>query len=307
VNWKDLPRPEKVGTEAVERTLALLGGRKEKTETLPIIIENRNVPRILGGLLQAMSGRAIQQKQSFLADKKGQKIGSDLLTFVDDPFVPRGLGSRLFDGDGITAKRRTMIDAGVLQEFSSTRTTAASEQEPTTGRSSNIISPPGKRSVEEIMKDLGRGILITDFIGGNSNSTTGDSSVGILGMLFEGGEPVRAVAEMNIAGNALEFWPKLIEVANDPWPHSSQRTPSLVFRDVVVSECEAAALRLLPHLPGQPPAVAGSVVSHSKSLQSPCPRMCQSQPMGRTSSANLPGGHRCERRRANRDNRVRYP
>jgi len=236
VNWKDLPRPEQVGAEAVERTRALLGGRKEKTETLPIIIENRNVPRILGGLLQAMSGRAIQQKQSFLADKKGQKIGSDILTLVDDPFVPRGLGSRLFDGDGLTAKRRTMIDAGVLQEFYvDWYYSRKLGWEPTTGRSSNIIIPPGKRSVPEIMKDLGRGILITDFIGGNSNSTTGDSSVGILGLLFEGGEPVRAVAEMNIAGNALEFWPKLIEVANDPWPHSAQRTPSLVFRDVVVS------------------------------------------------------------------------
>lgn len=233
---KDLPSPEHVGSEAVDRTRAQLGGRKIKTETLPIIVENRNVPRILGGLLQAMSGRAIQQKQSFLADKKGQRIGSEQLTLVDDPFVPRGLGSQLFDGDGMTTKRRIMIDAGVLQEFYVdwyySRKLGC---EPTTARPSNIVIPAGKRSVQQIMKDLGRGILIADFIGGNSNSTTGDASVGILGRLFEAGEPVQAVAEMNIAGNALEFWPRLIEVADDPWPYSSRRTPSLVFRDVVVS------------------------------------------------------------------------
>ena len=236
VNRGDLPRPESIGAEAVSRTLAMFGGRKIATATLPIIVENRIAPRLLGGLLGAMSGRSVQQKQSFLADRKGQKIGSDSLTLVDDPFIERGLGSRLHDGDGITAARRAMIEAGVLREFYvDWYYSRKLDCEPTTGGPSNLIIPPGRRSVPEIMKDLGRGIFITEFIGGNNNTTTGDASVGIAGQLFENGAPVHPVAEMNIAGNALEFWPKLIEVANDPYPYSSQRLPSLVFRDVVVS------------------------------------------------------------------------
>lgn len=236
VNRGDLPRPEAIGAEAVSRTLAMLGGRKIPTETLPIIVENRNVSRILGGLLGAMTGRAVQQKQSFLADKQGQKIGSDLLTLVDEPLLERGLGSGFYDGDGITATRRTMIDAGVLREFYvDWYYSRKLNWEPTTAGPTNLIIPPGRRSVPEIMKDLGRGIFITEFIGGNNNTTTGDASVGIGGQLFDNGAPVHPVAEMNIAANALEFWPKLIEVANDPYPYSSQRLPSLVFRDVVVS------------------------------------------------------------------------
>lgn len=236
VKRQDMPKPEAIGAGGVARCRALLGGRKIKTETLPIIVENRNVPRILGGLLGAMSGRAVQQKQSFLADKKGQKIGSDALTLIDDPLVMSGLGSRFYDGDGMTAVRRTMIEAGVLREyFVDWYYSRKLGWEPTTGGASNLIIPPGKRSVPAIMKDLGRGIWITDFIGGNNNTTTGDYSVGIVGQLFENGQPVQAVAEMNIAGNALEFWPKLVEVADDPWLYSGQRTPSLVFRDVVVS------------------------------------------------------------------------
>lgn len=232
----DLPSPESVGNEAVARTRALLGGKKIKTETLPIIIENRNVGRILGSLLDAMTARRVQQKQSFLADKKGQKIGSDLLTLIDDPFVPKGLGSRLFDGEGITAQRRTMVEAGVLKEFYVDWYYGRKlGWEPTTRDPSNVVLPPGKRSVAEIMKDLGRGILITDFIGGNANSTTGDASIGIIGHLFENGEKVQAVAEMNVAANALDFWAKLVEVANDPWPYSPFRMPSLVFKDIVVS------------------------------------------------------------------------
>jgi PmbA protein len=236
VKRNGLPAPQEIGAVAAARTLDLLGAKKIKTETMPIIIENRSVRRMLGGLLAAMSGRSIQQKQSFLAGKKGQKIASEHLTLIDDPLIVGGLGSRLFDGDGFAAKKRVMIESGVLKDFFvDWYYSRKLGWEPTTGGSSNLVIPPGSRSVKEIMKDLGRGILITGFIGGNSNSTTGDSSVGIIGRFFEKGEPTQAVAEMNIAGNHLQFWQKLAEVANDPWPYSWMRTPSLVFTDIVVS------------------------------------------------------------------------
>lgn len=233
---KALPKPEMIGMDAARRTLALFGAKKLKTETLPVIIENRVVARFGGGFLQAMFGRGIQQKQSFLADKKGQKVASDKLTLIDDPFIKGALGSRLFDNDGFAGKKRVMIDAGVLKEFYvDWYYSRKLGWEPTTGSPSTLIIPPGKRSVADIMKDLARGILITGFIGGNSNSTTGDTSIGISGQLFENGVPVQAVSEMNIADNHLKIWPRLVEVANDPYLYSSQRFPSLVFKDVVVS------------------------------------------------------------------------
>ncbi|MBN2246343.1 MAG: TldD/PmbA family protein [Candidatus Aminicenantes bacterium] len=236
VNQNDLPSPGEVGKECAVRTMNLLGAKKVKTETLPIIIENRNVGRIFGGFLQAMTGRSIQQKQSFLADKIGKQIASEKFTLIDDPFVKGGLGSHLFDGDGLAAKKMSMIDKGVLKEFYvDWYYSRKLGWEPTTGSPSNLIVPPGKRSVEEIMNDLGRGIFITGFIGGNSNPTTGDASIGIIGHLFENGKPVQAVSEMNIADNHLKFWNKLVEVANDPYVYSSYRFPSLVFEDIVVA------------------------------------------------------------------------
>jgi PmbA protein len=233
---KALPRAEDIGAEAAGRALSLLGAKKIKTETLPVIIENRVVGRFGGGFMQAMFGRSIQQKQSFLADKKGQKVASQVLTLIDDPFIPGALGSGTFDGEGMTAKKRVMIEAGVLKEFYVDWYYGRKlGWEPTTGSPTNLIVPPGRRSVKEIMKDLGRGILITGFIGGNSNSTTGDTSIGIVGQLFEKGEAVHPVSEMNIADNHLKIWQRLAEAANDPYPYSPQRFPSLVFTDVVVS------------------------------------------------------------------------
>jgi len=236
LNRKDLPSPEKIGEGCVKRTMSLLGAKKIKTETLPIIIENSGVGRIFGGFLQAMTGRSIQQKQSFLSDKKGTQVGSEHFTIIDDPFVKAGLGSQLFDGDGFATKKRVMIDKGVIKEFYvDWYYSRKLEWEPTTGGPSNLVVPLGKRSVKEIMKDLGRGIFITGFIGGNSNPTTGDASIGIIGQLFEGGKPVQAISEMNISDNHLKLWNKLVEVANDPYPYSSMRFPSMVFEDIVVS------------------------------------------------------------------------
>ena len=232
----EILQPKKIGKETAQRTLNLLGAKKIKTETLPIIVENRVVPRILQGCLEAMSGSNIQQKQSFLADKKGEKIASDRFTLVDDPFISGGLGSQLYDNDGMAAKKRTMVDNGILKEFYiDWYYSRKLGWEPTSGGHSNLVIPPGKRAVKQIMQDLERGILVTGFIGGNSNSTTGDFSVGISGQLFEKGEFTQTVAEMNIADNHMVFWGKLAEVANDIWLYSTYHTPSLVFSDIVVS------------------------------------------------------------------------
>jgi PmbA protein len=232
----DLPSLEEVGKIAAQRTLDLMGGKKIQTETLPIIIENRGVGRVLGGLQDPMWAGNIQQKRSFLADKKGQFIGSKLFTIQDDPFLTRGLGSMSYDGDGFPARKRNLVTEGTLNEFLvDWYYSRKLGWEPNSGSVSNLIIPPGTRSLEEIIKDMDRCLLITDFIGGNSNSTTGDFSVGIIGKLYNKGQFVQNVAEMNMADNHLKFWNKLVEVANDPWIYSSARLPSLVFDGVVVS------------------------------------------------------------------------
>jgi PmbA protein len=232
----DLPPLEQIGDEAVRRTLDLMQGEKIPTTKLPIILENRGVARVLSGLFDPMSGGSIQQKRSFLAEKKGKKIGSNLLTIQDDPFIPRAMGSKYYDSDGFPARKRNLMTEGTINEFLvDWYYSRKLGWEPTSGSVSNLIIPPGIRSVDAIIKDLGRCIFITDFIGGNSNSTTGDFSVGVIGKLYEKGKFVKNVAEMNIADNHLNFWNKLVEVANDPWIYSQARLPSLVIDDVVVA------------------------------------------------------------------------
>jgi len=232
----DLPSAEYIAKKVIESGNNLLGAKKLPTEKLPIIIENKSVGRVLSGFTSALNGRSIQQKRSFLSDKKGQSVASKLLTIIDDPFIEKGVGSRLYDYDGLPAKKFNLLSEGTVENFYyNWYYSRKLNAEPTTGGSSNLIIPPGDKSIEELMKSIGRGILITDFIGGNSNSTTGDFSVGVSGLLFENGKPVLAIAEMNMADNHLEFWNKLTAVGNDTWKYSSWRLPSLVFDDVVIA------------------------------------------------------------------------
>ncbi len=232
----ELPDFSEVGTMAANKTLELLGSKKIKTEKFPIIIQNRNVGRILNGLMQAMYGQSIQQESSFLIGKKGQKIGSELLSLVDDPFIEKGFGSRLYDWDGLMTHKFEAITKGVLNDYYiDWYYSQKLGVKPTMSDTTNLTILKGEKSPAQLMQELKRGIIINGFIGGNSNAATGDFSVGITGHLFDNGELVQPVAEMNIADNHLEFWNKLIAVANDPWPYSSWNMPSLVFDNIVVS------------------------------------------------------------------------
>jgi PmbA protein len=206
-HFKDLLSPEFLGESAVSRALSKVGQTK-----------------MASGI------------RSFLEGKLGEKIGSEKMTIVDDPFIAGGLGSRLYDGEGMATQKRVMIEKGVLKNYYIDWYYGRKlGLEPTTASTTNLTFDYGNRSRDEMIKDMKRGILITSFIGGNSNSTTGDFSVGIVGQYIENGKIVRPVNEMNITGNVTELWNQLVEVGNDPRVYSSWRTPSLYFKDIQFS------------------------------------------------------------------------
>lgn len=234
--FKDLPTLAPLGSEAVKKAERKMGQRKIASGSYLTLIENRTAGRMVGVLLGPLSGRAIQQKSSFLEGKKGQQITSSKFTLTDDPFIKKGLASRLFDGDGIAARKRNIIENGVLQEYLIDNYYGRKLGMAPTGASTSNLRPNyGTRSFDEIIKDIQKGIVITGFIGGNSNPTTGDFSFGIVGYLVENGVMVHPVNEMNITGNVLGFWKNLEEIGNDPYQYSSLQMPAMVFKDVQFS------------------------------------------------------------------------
>lgn len=232
----ELPSPEFLGKQAAKRALQKIGQKKMESGSYQMLVENRSSGRLLSVFSGAMSARAIQQKSSFLDGMLGRKIASEKLTVIDNPFLEKGLGSRLFDSEGIAAKKRIMIEKGVLKNyFVDNYYGKKLGWEPTTASPANIVFEYGSKSFDELLKEIKKGIIVNGFIGGNSNNTTGDFSFGIVGLYVEDGQIIKPINEMNISGNAKEVWNQLVEIGNDPYPYSSSRIPSMLFEGIQFS------------------------------------------------------------------------
>ncbi|WNG49042.1 TldD/PmbA family protein [Archangium minus] len=231
--FEDLTDAATLGRRAGERALGRLGSTKGASAVLPMAVDNRAAGRLVSMLLGPMSGASIQQKRSFLDGKLGQQVGSELLSLTDEPHVKRGLGSRLFDGEGITARPLPLFDGGTLRSyFIDSYYGRKLKARPTTGSASNLAWKLGTKGQLELLADLKEGILVTGFLGGNSNGVTGDFSLGVQGFRVRGGKLAEPIGEMNIAGNQLDLWKRLVAVGNDPYQNSAMRTPTLVFEGV---------------------------------------------------------------------------
>lgn len=231
--YNQLPNAQEIGTQAAEDAMRKMGQTKIASGKYDMLIENKTSGRLLSLFFGAMRARSLQQKSSYLEGKLGQQIASPILTIIDDPFIEGGFSSRLYDSQGIAAKKRTMIEKGILKEYYIDNYYGKKlGMTPNGGSNSNIVFDYGTRGFDEIVKDVEKGIFVTGFNGGNSNSTTGDFSFGVSGFLVEGGEIIKPVNEMNISGNSNEFWKQLSEVGNDPKKYSSILSPTLLFNDI---------------------------------------------------------------------------
>ncbi len=229
----DLPTPTAVADLAMARGRARLGSTKGPTKKTNLVIDPSAAGRILGRLLSGASGSSVERDRSFWKGKLGTKAVSDILTVVDDPLVVRGLGSRLYDGEGITAKAMPLVEKGELKNYYlSTYYASKLNMRPTTGGGSNRIITLGDKDLSALLAEAGEGIYLTSWLGGNSDGTTGDFSFGLRGHLIDKGKIGAPVGEMNVTGNLLDLFERLVAVGNDPWPYSSMRTPTLVFEGV---------------------------------------------------------------------------
>ena len=222
-----------IGTKALERILAKLGQQKIASVKLPMIVDFMNTAQLVSPLISALNGNAIQQRNSFLLDKLNQKVTGDNCTLIDDPHIQKAPGARYYDREGVATKRMPVFENGVLKTYYiDTYYANKLETERTLDSPSILTMPLGNKNLDGLIASLDKGILVTGFNGGNSNSSTGDFSYGIEGFLIENGKLAKPINEMNITGNMLTLWSNLIEVGNDPRLSSGWRIPSLVFDKV---------------------------------------------------------------------------
>lgn len=228
-----LPDATDVAAIALERALKRLGTEKGPTVKTAMLVDARAAASLIGRLMGPANARSVHQGQSFWSDLVGKQAFSDKLTISDDPLIPRGMGSRHYDGEGISARYLPLVKDGVVQNlYVDTYNGRKAGMQPTTGSASNRVIGLGEHSLQELLKEVGSGVYVTSWLGGNADGTTGDFSLGLRGHMVENGVIGRPVGEMNVTGNLRDLFSQLVLVGNDVYPYSTTLSPSLVFADV---------------------------------------------------------------------------
>lgn len=219
----DLEAPEAVGEEAARRTLAKLGSRKVDTQEVAVVFDPDAARAMLGLLAGCITGGAVWRKSSYLAEREGERIASDLVTVVDDPLLRRAPGSRPFDGEGLLCRRNLVVDEGVLRTFlldtyaarKLGKASTASASRGGGGTTSNFYLQPGELSERELLAGTERALYVTDMMGFGFNAVTGDFSRGAAGFWMEKGERMFPVSEVTISLNLDELLKRIDAVADN--------------------------------------------------------------------------------------------
>jgi PmbA protein len=230
-----LPDPKSIGEAALARALLRLGATKGPTKRMTMVVDPQAGGNLVNRLLGPATASLIFQGRSFWGGKVGQKLLSPKFTLTDDPLRVGGFGSRLFDGEGIAAKPRAIIENGVLSSlYVDTYYGKKAKLAVTSGSPSNRVVKLGDKALPALLAQAGSGLYVTSWLGGNADPTTLDFSLGVRGHLIEHGKAGAPVAEMNVTGNLATLFASLVAVGNDPWLPSSLLVPTLVFENVQV-------------------------------------------------------------------------
>lgn len=236
----DLPAASGIGQLAADRALSRSGAVKPVTGTYPVLFDERVASSLIGHLLSAINGSAIARGSSWLRDALGQQVLPRGLSVIEDPHRPRISASRPFDGEGLPTRRRAIVEDGILTGWvldlatarklgmTSTANAARGTSHPPSPSTSNIDLTQGARTRDDLIRDMGTGLIVTSMIGSTINPTTGDYSRGAAGFWVENGVISHPVNECTIAGNLRDMLLRLIP-ANDARSHLSTRVPSCLI------------------------------------------------------------------------------
>jgi len=242
----DLRSPDEIGRTAGERAVQRVGSRKPQTGQFPVLFDERISSSLIGHLLAASNGAAVARGASWLKDSLCQQVLPAHLSLVEDPHRPRISGSRPFDAEGLPTARRAIVEDGVLTGWTLDLSSARKLGMAPTGNAARGVSGPpspsnwnlsltqGTATREDLLRDMGTGLLVTSMIGSTINPNTGDYSRGAAGFWVENGEIVYPVNECTIAGNLREMLMRIVP-ANDARPYLSRVVPSLLIEGMTLA------------------------------------------------------------------------
>lgn len=245
--FSDLAAPEEIAEEAGRKAYEMLDPRTVPTQRAPVIFDSGVAYALLGGILGAINGERVLQGASFLADSMGEKIGSELLTIVDDGTRDKGLASAPFDGEGVPTQRRTIVEGGVLRGFMYNTTVGSRAGVASTGNAARggFSSLPGigphafyveagETDPEEIIRSTRRGLYLKGVTGYGINPVSGNFSGGAQGFWIENGRLAFPVMGLTVAASAEEMLNGIDLLGTDLDLNRTMTAPTFRIREMQI-------------------------------------------------------------------------
>ena len=169
-------------------------------------------------------------------DRLGEQVVSPLVTIRSEPSGPRVEIGYGYTGDGFRAENCPIIEGGRLANYTigfyaSNKTGKA--RCPSGGGA--VVVEPGETALEDMIRDVKRGILLARFSGGNPSDNGDFSGVAKNSYLIEDGRIVRPVGETMIAGNVAKLFESVRAVSAETVDYGSGVLPWMLAGGVSVS------------------------------------------------------------------------
>lgn len=234
-----LAQPNWVGENAAQKAIARLQPQKLATQEAPVIFLNDVATGLISHLAAAISGGSLYRKASFLLDHLGKQVLPDWFEISERPHLIGQLASTPFDSEGVRTQDMEIIRSGILQTYLLTSYSGRKLGMQSTGHAGGIhnwlIKPNSSGKLTALLRQMNRGLLVTEVMGQGVNLITGDYSRGAAGFWVENGEIQYPVAEITIAGQLPDILRNIIAVADDIEHRSNIQTGSILLEKMKIS------------------------------------------------------------------------
>lgn len=245
---------KEIAGEAVEEAVSTIGAGSIPSGKYTVVFSNKAMATLLATYSSVFSAEQAQKGMSLLKDKEGEKIAADIVTITDDPRYKDSMVKRTFDGEGVAAYAKNVVENGVLATLLHNLKTAAKAGVKSTGNASKAsyssvvgVSPftfylhpsQGEGSaLEDIFRAAGEGLYITDLEGlhAGANPVSGDFSLSSKGFLITEGKKGAPVKNITVSGSFFELLKKVEIIGNDlELLRGKFGSPAILVRDMAVA------------------------------------------------------------------------
>ena len=234
-----LAQPNWVGENAAQKAIARLQPQKLATQEAPVIFLNNVATGLISHLAAAISGGSLYRKASFLLDHLEKQVLPDWFEIAERPHLIGQLASTPFDSEGVRTQDMEIIRNGILQTYLLTSYSGRKLGMQSTGHAGGIhnwlIKPNSSGKLTALLRQMNRGLLVTEVMGQGVTLVTGDYSRGAAGFWVENGEIQYPVAEITIAGQLPDMLRNIVAVADDIEHRSNIQTGSILLEKMKIS------------------------------------------------------------------------